>query len=100
MSTAKDTTFNVNEQQNRYELHVGDHTAIIDYIKKDDVLFMNHTEAPQALRGTGAAKKLVENALQHAANRGYKVVPNCSYVAKYITEHPEWKAVLADKTAM
>lgn len=52
--------FKVNEAGSQFELHVDGHVAFIEYYREGEKLFLTHTEAPEALRGTGAASKLVQ----------------------------------------
>jgi predicted GNAT family acetyltransferase len=56
---------------------------------------MTHTGVPRELEGRGIAAALVETALTWAREQGYKVVPLCSYVRRYIGRHPEWQDLVA-----
>ncbi len=56
----------------------------------------DHTEAPDSLRGTGAALKLVEHLVVDARARGFKVQPHCPYVAAQLKRHPEWADVFVE----
>lgn len=42
------------------------------------------TFVPDSLRGRGLAALLAAEALKYAAEQGYKVIPSCSYVARYM----------------
>ncbi|THG84506.1 N-acetyltransferase [Pseudomonas sp. A-1] len=42
------------------------------------------TFVPDALRGRGVAAALTEQALQYAEDKGYTVIPSCSYVERYM----------------
>ncbi len=42
------------------------------------------TYVPNALRGKGLAAKLTAHALQFANEKGYEVIPSCSYVERYM----------------
>jgi uncharacterized protein len=53
-----------------------------------------HTETPQRLRGRGYASRLVQSALEAARERGLKVVARCSFVANYLSRHPEFDDLL------
>ena len=53
----------------------------------------DHTDAPESLRGTGAAKALVEYMIADARKAGFKIVPNCPYVRGQVDKHPEWRDV-------
>lgn len=56
----------------------------------------DHTEAPDSLRGTGAALKLVEHMVDEARARGFKIEPRCPYVAAQLKRHPEWNDVFVE----
>lgn len=53
----------------------------------------DHTGAPRALRGTGAAAALVEAMVADARKEGFRIVPLCSYVAARRARHSEWADV-------
>ncbi len=53
----------------------------------DDTLDLYHTSVPETLQGEGVAAALTERALRFAEENGYKVVPSCPYVQKYMTDH-------------
>jgi predicted GNAT family acetyltransferase len=42
------------------------------------------TFVPNSLRGRGIAAALTEHALQYAEDKGYTVIPSCSYVERYM----------------
>ena len=42
------------------------------------------TFVPDELRGRQLAAQLTAQALSYAAEQGYKVIPSCSYVARYM----------------
>ncbi len=56
----------------------------------DGRISADHTGAPPALRGTGAAAALVEAMVADARKEGFRIVPLCSYVAARRAKHPEW----------
>lgn len=49
-----------------------------------------HTIVPREIGGRGVAAKLVEALINDARELGFKVVPQCWYVAKKFDENPEW----------
>ncbi|MDQ1901741.1 GNAT family N-acetyltransferase [Paracoccus sp. WLY502] len=55
----------------------------------------DHTGAPEALRGTGAAAALVDAMVADARRQGFRIVPLCSYVADRLAKNPEWADVFA-----
>lgn len=57
------------------------------------LLSADHTGAPEALRGTGAAAALVERLVADARAEGVKVIPLCPYVQLLYTRNPDWADV-------
>jgi predicted GNAT family acetyltransferase len=84
-----------NAAESRFELEEQGEVAFADYRRRGEVLVIPHVEAPMALRGTGAAGRLMEGVLEMVRARGQKVVPTCSYAAAYIRRHRQWQDLLA-----
>jgi hypothetical protein len=95
LASAKTT---INLEKKRFELNVGDSTAIIDYIlNKQNVMYLTHTEVPGELEGKGIGHKIVREALDYIEQKGYRLAPLCPFVAKFIKKHPEeYRHLLAD----
>ncbi|MGV6811669.1 MAG: GNAT family N-acetyltransferase [Brevirhabdus sp.] len=58
------------------------------------IMIIDHTEVPQALRGTGAGRALVERVVEDARASGIRIVPLCPFAAAQFARHPEWRDVL------
>lgn len=58
------------------------------------VVAVNHTEVDDSLRGSGAAKQLVEAVVTWARAENVKLVPRCSYVRAVLARTPDWQDVL------
>ncbi|WPU98585.1 GNAT family N-acetyltransferase [Mucilaginibacter sp. cycad4] len=84
-----------NEAIHNFELIVEGHRAFIDYKKKDDKIYLIHTEVPVELEGKGVASAIVEKAFNYIEENNLKLVPLCVYVASYLKRHPEWARILA-----
>ncbi len=84
-----------NAARNRFELTEQGLVAFADYRLHGDQLVIPHVEAPVALRGTGAAGRLMTGLLDQARARGLKVVPVCPYAAAFIRRHAEYQDLLA-----
>lgn len=54
----------------------------------------DHTGAPEALRGTGAAAALVDFLIADARSSGFHIIPICPYVRARYTKHPQWRDVM------
>jgi hypothetical protein len=84
-----------NSLRQRYELDVGGALAFIDYRRDGRIVAMTHAEVPPAFRGGGIGLTLVAGALALVRERDEKVIPLCSFVAHYISRHPEAQDLLA-----
>ena len=85
-----------NEGQNRYEIEDAGVLAVADYEFVNGRQVFTHTWVPPEHRGRGYAEALVRTALNDARHNGRKVVPSCSYVAKFIERNEEYRSLLAD----
>lgn len=79
------------KQANRFETSIDGHTGYISYQERDGKLVYDHTIVPQELGGRGVGSALVKHALDYARENDKKVVPQCSFVASYISKHPEYQ---------
>lgn len=84
-----------NETADRFELIEGGHLAYAAYKRADGKLFINYVEAAPALRGTGAAGRLMDGIVAHARTDGAKVVPICGYAVSWFRRHPEHADLLS-----
>jgi len=85
-----------NPTAHRYETVVEGHLAVCEYELGEGRMTFTHTLVPPELRGRGIAELLVRPALADARAAGRKVIPACSYVAKFIERHMEYQDLLAD----
>ena len=60
------------------------------------VIIADHTYAPPAMRGTGAADAMMRRLIEDARNKGLRIVPACSYVRAQFQRHPEWADLQID----
>jgi uncharacterized protein len=87
--TQQPCTVTDNTAASRFEWVERGSTAFADYRLSGSVLIIPHVEAPPALRGTGAAGRLMRGILQIARERGLKVRPLCSYAAAFMDKDPD-----------
>ena len=78
-----------NPDRRRFELTEQGQLAVADYRVQDGRMILPHVEAAPALRGTGAAGRLMEGVFDAARRRGLKVVPLCPYADAYIRRNPQ-----------
>lgn len=89
------STFTDHKEKSRFELAENGHLVFADYQVSEGVCTISHVEADLALRGTGAAGRLMEALLVELRARDLKIQPDCSYAAAYIARHPEYVELLA-----
>ncbi len=80
--------------EERYEINVDGHTALIEYTREPGVVVLTHTYVPPALEGCGVASQLTRAVLEDIRSKGLLVESQCSFVTTYITRHPEWSDLL------
>lgn len=86
-----------NEDQKRFELHVDNIIAFVDYIiNKKGTIYLTHTEVPKEAEGRGLAKQLLEHVFEEIEKRELELVPICPFVKAYLQRNPDWKRLLAD----
>lgn len=83
-----------NAAAERFEAEVGGRLSVADYRRAGDVVTFTHTLVPSEQRGRGIAAALVGAALDWARGAGLKVVPACSYVARYMQRHRDTQDLL------
>ena len=75
-----------------YHAHVAGSDLIgrLTWVIRDGARVAEHTIVPPAIGGRGVAARLVDALIADAQLQGFKVVPECSYVAAAFGKHPEW----------
>ena len=86
--------------EQRYEQRFDDADAMTgrvwaDYADSGTGRAILHVEAEDALRGSGAAGRFMQNLADHARERGTRLVPRCSYAVAWFKRHPDQGDVLA-----
>jgi uncharacterized protein len=77
-----------NHALNRYEIHVGQAIAFLNYERRDKSLTIIHTEVPAELRGRHLGEALVKAAVDDAHRRGDMIVVACPFAREYLRRHP------------
>lgn len=84
-----------NAAAGRFEVTVEGSTAFAAYEINCDIITMTHTIVPPEIEGRGVASGLIAAALDDARAKGRHVVPQCRFVAAYITRHPAYGDLVA-----
>ena len=73
-----------NEKLGRFEMVESGQIVFADYRIADGRLFIDHVESPIALRGSGAAGRLMALVVQRARDSDLQIVPVCGYAAAWL----------------
>lgn len=85
-----------NADESRYEVVVESTVVgVADYRVVDGVVVFPHTEVHPTMQGRGLAGRLVRAALDDVRETGRAVEARCSFVARFIDDHPEYADLLA-----
>ena len=81
-----------NDQAGEYHAHVEGESSIgrLTWTARHGVRVADHTLVPPEIGGRGVAGKLVEALVADARELGFRIDPQCSYVAAAFKRHPEW----------
>ncbi len=60
----------------------------------DGVYVADHTGVPDHMGGNGIGSKLVNYMIRDARENGYKVIPQCPFIAAKWEENPDWSDVI------
>jgi len=82
-------------EQNRFTKTVEGMVCELEYLMTDDcTINFHHTYVPDALRGKGLALELIKKGLDFAVSKGFKIIPSCWAVSKFIERNPNYKEYL------
>lgn len=88
-------THEENQSGGRYIVNIDGHVAEMTYTRKSpDLISIDHTGVPDALRGRGIAQALAEFAVKEARNGGWKIIPRCSFFQRQVERHPDWQDIV------
>ena len=95
MSEAFDIRREEGESKGRYVLRLDGHEAVMTYSRLGAAsIIIDHTEVPEAVKGRGAGRALVQRGVEDARAEGRKIVPLCPFAKAQIARHPDWQDVL------
>ena len=83
-----------NELKHRFETGIGSKTAFLNYMLRENVITFTHTEVPASLNGRGIGTALVKAGVAYAIEQGLRVIPQCPFVADFISAHPQYQSIV------
>lgn len=79
----------------RYYTIVEGHEAEVTYSRASpQLIIVNHTGVPDALRGKGIGQALAAHAVEAARAGGWKIMPLCPFFRAQAMRHKEWQDVV------
>jgi len=84
----------LNTDDERFEIRIDEHVALLALHVRGTVLSLNHTDVPAALRSKGLAEALARAALDYARAHTMTVNPYCPFVATFIRRHAEYQPLV------
>ena len=91
---------NVNHdtEQCVFSMDVDGHPATLSYrVLDNETLEYYSTQVSDELRGRGVGGRLARHALDYANDNGYKVVPTCWFVSKFLDRHKDYDHLRVDR---
>ena len=83
------------KDKNRYILNINNAIAKVEYVIKNDKMYLTHSEVPVSLRGQGIGKILVEKTFEKLTEEGFKAVAMCSYVKAVAKRSEKWIDIIS-----
>jgi predicted GNAT family acetyltransferase len=78
----------------RFQIEVGQWTAVLDYEWEGNAMVFTHTGVPRPLEAQGVGSRLAKTALEYAREHHHHVIPACVFMKVYIRRHPEYKELI------
>lgn len=80
----------------RYVATVDGHEAEMTFSRSSpQLIIVDHTGVPDALRGRGIGQALAAHAIEAARAGGWKIIPLCPFMRAQVERHPEWRDVIS-----
>ena len=82
------------KDRNMFVLDVNGEEAKVEYVMKDDKMYLVHSEVPHNLRGRGIGKELVLKTFEKLTEEGYQAVAVCSFIRAVKHRNAHWKQII------
>ncbi|HEU4559650.1 MAG TPA: GNAT family N-acetyltransferase [Longimicrobium sp.] len=95
MAEANDIDVRRNAAEEQFEVALGSDRAVLTYAEQNGKLYVLHTEVPEAMEGHGIGSALVRAAMEHAREKGVKVVPFCPFAKAWLQRHHDFDEMVS-----
>lgn len=90
------TTVTEDRAEHRFEIRVdGELAGFTEFSLDGGVATFPHTAIHEQFEGQGLGKTLIRAALDDARDRGWRIVPQCSFVRGFVDKNPEYQDLVA-----
>lgn len=87
-------TINHDTKNNKFTLDINGEEAKVEYVWKNNKMYLVHSEVPYNLRGKGIGKELVLKTFEKLTEEGHKAVAICSYIKAVKNRDDYWKSII------
>jgi predicted GNAT family acetyltransferase len=78
-------------EKSRFEAFLnGERVGLAAYQLSTGQIIYTHTEVDDSAEGKGVGSAIASTVLDSARSRGLRVVPQCPFIARYISRHREY----------
>ena len=95
MAPALDIRIEDDGRRGRYVTEFEGETAVLDFLRDGDRRVALHVGVPRPIEGRGVGQALVLRMVEDARASGFRIVPQCPFVAVHRRRHPEWEDAFA-----
>ncbi len=81
-------------ENKKFSLDINGEEAKVEYVWKNDKMYLVHSEVPYNLRGKGIGKELVLKTFEKLHEEGHKAVAICSYIKLVKNRDEYWKTII------
>ncbi len=82
------------KSRDRFELKVEAGIGFIEYVKKDGIYYLMHTEVPETLKGQGIATLLANKSFEYLESINATIVPYCPFIVGYLKKNDQWSKLV------
>jgi predicted GNAT family acetyltransferase len=87
-------------ERRRYEAHVdGELVGFANYRRDGELEIVIHTEVDESQEGQGVGSAIAEYVMDDARERGFRVFPQCPFLAGWLERHREYDDLVEGRSA-